>query len=796
IRKLASRGPLLLAIDDYQWLDRPTARVVEFALRRLTTETVRAIVASRPPSADWERILGRDVITRMAVGPLSLSALYHLLYERLGVALGRPTLLRVHETSGGNPFYALELTRELLEHREDEYRGRPLPLPEGLNELLQRRLGRLPVRTRRLLFIAAAMPSPRLEDLLMVEPDTNAAKLDDELEQVERAGIIELKEGVIRFAHPMLAAAAYSAATRSERDRLHSLLAVSVADPEEASRHLSLATHGPDSKAAANLDEASARALARGATDVAALFAEQALRTTPVDHPEDIYRRALIAGDRTLSAGNQTRARELFDRAVMAANPGDQMATALLRRAELATPLGYATALCEQALLETEDAALQSRIYRTIGGIAYALGDVAAAERTAREAVRLAEGGDDRSALGLALAELAHWTFCGGGGYREDVFDRAVSLDASAGAISPRSHYAKITMDAGHLDNAKAQLVRLLEEATFTGSLQGVAAHHLHLAQLMMWMGNFALAIEHADESLLLHEYAVQPSAPRHVKAMSQACLGQIDSARSEAKAGLAEAERSENVLLTIYNLHVLGFAELSLGNHPGARDYLDRAIKLHRPRWNREFGDAHFVPDQIESLVALGELDQAEDLVVWMEEVGATTRRPWTLATGSRSRAVILAARGSTDEADQALGDSLAHHDDLPMPFELARTLLIHGSLQRRRKQRAAATESLSQAHQLFLGMGATLWAAKAVTELDRIGVRSRAQPALTPVERNIASLASQGHSNREIADLLFVSRKTVESNLTHIYRKLGIRSRAQLGAALDQAGMKVVVK
>jgi DNA-binding NarL/FixJ family response regulator len=351
-------------------------------------------------------------------------------------------------------------------------------------------------------------------------------------------------------------------------------------------------------------------------------------------------------------------------------------------------------------------------------------------------------------------------------------------------------------MDAGYLEKAQGQLDQLLEEATAQGDLQGVATHRLHLAQLEMWKGNFHRAIEHADESLLLHEYSDQPSAPRHVKAMSLACIGRVDLARQEAEVGLDEAEKSKNVLLTLYNLHVLGFIELSSGNPSAAHIHLSNAIELHRPRWNREFGDAHFVPDEVEALLAIGDLDQAEDLVLWMEQVGAATGRTWTLATGARSRGLLLAALGRMAEADQALQTALRHHQELPMPFELARTLLVHGTLQRRRKQRARAAQTLNQAHDIFVAQGSPLWAEKAQAELARIGVRSQIQRSLTPIEQRTALLASQGCNNREIADLLFVSRKTVEATLTHVYRKLGIHSRAQLGTVLSQSGNKTPPK
>lgn len=795
VDQLANQGPLLIGVDDYQWLDRPTSRVLEFALRRLTDHPLRALVSSRSPaSTTWERALGQARIIKLTLGPLSPSALYNLIYERLGVPLGRPTLLRVHETSRGNPFFALELARELLEHREDEYRGGPLPLPGELIELLHRRLKRLSPRMLRLLLAIAAMSSPQIDDLRKLLPKEGS--LAPDLDKAEHAGIIHVGQGTVRFTHPMLAAAAYAAATRSERDRVHARLSALVTDPEEASRHLALATHDPDEGAATTMAEAAASAQARGATDIAAHFAEQALRVTPPQNREEVFSRALAAGDLALAAGNQARARELFDQAVALSTQGRERALGLLRKADLASPLRYATDLCEQALLEADEPSLLSRIHRTLGSICYAMGDVGAAEQNAKQAVELAEQGGDHQALGLAIAELAHWTFCGGGGYREDLFKKAVSLESSCAASSPRSHYAKITMDAGHLERSRVQLDQLLEEATGKGDLQAVAAHRLHLAQLETWLGNFRLAIQHADESLLLHEYSDQPGAPRYVKAMSLACLGQVDLAREEAKAGLAEAERSENVLLTIYNLHVLGFVELSLDNPAAARPHLDRAIELHRPRWNREFGDAHFVPDQIEALIALGDLGRAEDLVAWMEEVGTSTARPWALATGARSRAILLAAQGGSEEADQKLRDALSYHRQVSMPFELARTLLFQGTIQRRHKQRASAAETLRRARAIFTDLGSPLWAAKAATELGRVGVRSRAQSALTPIELHVASLATQGHNNREIADLLFISRKTVEANLTHIYRKLGIRSRAQLGTALPRGGSQTPSK
>jgi DNA-binding NarL/FixJ family response regulator len=191
-------------------------------------------------------------------------------------------------------------------------------------------------------------------------------------------------------------------------------------------------------------------------------------------------------------------------------------------------------------------------------------------------------------------------------------------------------------------------------------------------------------------------------------------------------------------------------------------------------------------VPDAIEVLVGLGHVSQARDLLQWIEGIGAATGRPWTLATAHRCRALVEAADGNLDAALDSAVSALEHHERLPLPFERGRTLVVKGTLQRRRRQKRAARETLESALDIFDRLGAPLWARKARREIDRIGVRSEAQRGLTPVEERIARLAAAGHTNREIASTLFISIKTVEDNLSRIYRKHGIRSRAQLGALI----------
>jgi DNA-binding CsgD family transcriptional regulator len=782
LRELARAAPTMVAIDDPQWLDTPTRQALGFALRRLDAEPIAVVLTRR---TDWlaDALLQHLPVTRLAVPPLSLGATYQLVHARLGVALARPALVRVHETSGGNPFFSLELARAWIDRGGVADVGH-LPVPERLGDLLRRRLEDLPERTRRVLLLTAAMAAPSVQEL----QQATGRPIEHDVARAEMAGVIDSSDGTVRFTHPLMAATVYDAAPAAERRMVHRELADIVQDPEERARHLALTSPEPAEALAAALDDASARVARRGATDVAATFAQQALEFTPASDHDATFRRATAAGVHALAAGDRSRARALFERAVADGHPGPGRAEALRCLAELSTPLGHGLALCDRALLDAgTDAAVASRIHRTRGAIAYFLGDVPAAEYHAGLGVELAERSGDDQALGMAIAELAHWTYCGGGGVRRDLFEYAISLDGSAGASSPRSHMAKVVMDNDGHDEARDLLTRLLGETMETGDLYSASTHLFHLAELDVWAGDWRGAIEHAEESLQLRQHLDQPGAPLYVEAMARACLGDVDEARSLAEAGLVEARRAEDVVFRMQNLHVLGFVELSLGNHEAAQAFLGEATDLMRPRWNREFGDCHMVPDEIEALVALGDLARAEDLVAWMDEVAGATQRAWTVATGARSRALVEAARNDLVGADATLERALAAHERLPMPLELGRTLLTRGIVQRRMKRRAVARETLERALALFEGRGATLWAERARSEIARIGVRSGAQVDLTPVEQRIAALVAQGCTNGEIAATLSLSRKTVEANLSRSYRKLGVRSRAELVARLS---------
>lgn len=774
LRCLAGAGPLVLAVDDFQWLDGPSQRVLGFALRRRGTAPIRMIATQRLRAAP-ENVFDAIATMRLHLVPLSMASTYQLVHVKLGVALPRPALVRIHETSGGNPFFALELARGLIERGDKSMIGL-LPVSQRLSDLLSQRLASFEGESRQMLLVAAALGTSSVHDLEV------AAGFDIEkhLSLAEQAGVLDSGDGLVSFTHPLLAAAIYDGASSADRRAIHRDLATKVVGPEAHAAHLALSTTEPDEDVAAALVAGARSAARRGATDVAARIAERAVELTP--GPTLASRRAMDAGRYAMAAGDRSRARFLFEQALKNAGPGPDRAEALLFLAKVAQPLSDGLALCDQALREARGTpAISSHIHRTRGAIAYFLGDVPSAERDAQLAVELAEQGGDPPALGMALAEWGHWIFCGGDGIRRDLFDRAIALDASAEAQSPRSHIAKVLMDGDALEEARSRLLELLDEAMRNGMVHSSTTHHVHLGELELWSGNWELAIQHAEESLQLGEHTDRPSAPLYVKAMAHACYGNIREANRLARLGLEEAERSEDVVYAMQNLHVLGFAQLSLGKHELALGYLGRATQLLRPRWNKEFGDCHVVPDEIEAALSCGDLDRAEDLTMWMENI-SQRGRAWTRATAARSRALVQSARHDLQSARVAIEEALLAHESLLMPFELARTHLVHGVILRRMKRRAAAREALEQALALCNHVGAALWTAKAEQEIARLGVRDVAQTQLTPVEERIAVLVTEGRKNREIATALSISAKTVEANLTRIYRKLSIRSRAEL--------------
>ena len=355
LRGLARDGPVLVAVDDVQWLDPPSALALGFAIRRLRHEPIGVLLARRVEARarlplELDRPLAAGPLERIAVGPLALGSLAEMLHARFDVRFPRPTLRRIHAVSGGNPLYALELGRALAHEPARLEAAMDLLLPDELTSLLGDQLARLPAETQDALAVAAALAYPTVELLAQVVEGPS----DRWLQPALRAHLIEVDDGRIRFTHPLRASAARSRTSPAGRREIHARLAAIVVDPEERARHLVLAADGPDEATASALDEAARRANARGAADAASELAAMAGRLTPPDRLDDIRRRNLSEADYAQYAPDPLRARSLAERLLAICPPGPARGEALSLLGGIHVGLDWraALALIRQALAE------------------------------------------------------------------------------------------------------------------------------------------------------------------------------------------------------------------------------------------------------------------------------------------------------------------------------------------------------------------------------------------------------------------------------------------------------------
>ena len=242
IRVLAEDAPLVLAIDDAQWLDSPSADALAFAARRLRDQPIGFLLARRAEASGGSRVeletaLDSDRLTRLVIGPLDIRLLDRLLRAQLGKQFLRPALVELQRVSGGNPFFALELGRALLTRDVSPAPGEPLPVPATLNELVRERLARIPTAAREAALIVSALARPTVE---LVGAAAGGGGATTALERAAAAGVLEVADGRVRFSHPLLASVVYRAAGGTQRLELHRRLADVVDDPDQRARHLSL----------------------------------------------------------------------------------------------------------------------------------------------------------------------------------------------------------------------------------------------------------------------------------------------------------------------------------------------------------------------------------------------------------------------------------------------------------------------------------------------------------------------------------------------------------------------------
>jgi DNA-binding CsgD family transcriptional regulator/tetratricopeptide (TPR) repeat protein len=801
LRAIAERSSVVVAVDDVQWLDTASALTLQMALRRLDRERVGFLATLREAPGvtvplDLERSFREGLLTSLSLPPLSLGALHHLLRERLALELARPELVRVHTETGGNPFYALELGRELVRTGATLELGKRLPVPGNLATLLRKRLGRLPSETRDALLAVAALHRPALE--LIAATQTDPERVMGALEPAEREGIVELDGTRIRFTHPLFASICYEQAPLSKRRAVHALLADAVQEGEERARHLALAAEGPDAAIAVDLEAAAHAAEARGAIAAAELM-ELAGKLTPLSEPEGRLHRRYRAAWLYLHSGAREHGVRILEQLLPELPEGARRSEVLfwLVSARLPASLPEIVRTFGEALIEAAgDDGLSSRLL-TVSSSYRLYFDPKGAQVQAQAALARAERAGDARSVARAIARLA-FVETSTQEITPGLLDRGLSLERELEVgqsfmfhDSPMAMLGLRLMLGDELERARAILEPKIGMASDT--MRAYALFHM---VILDWLGDrWQSGLERAHAALELAEqvdHEVVHAWALHAAALVEAHLGRVEQARAHAEESLGISRALSDEVTTIRNLSVLGHLELALGNLDPAAGYLrELPGRLVSLGWNEPSSPVW--PDTIETLIALGELAQARRYLTQYEERARRASRR-TLASAARCSGLLAAAEGDLETAREGFERALAELREPPYLFERGRILLSCGSVRRKARQKRGAREALEQARAVFDALGARLWAEKAADELRRISGRKAASGELTETELRVASLAAEGLTNKEIAAALFMSVHTVEWHLTHVYRKLGLHSRAELAHRLTLAADEAV--
>ena len=782
VRALAARGPLLVAIDDLQWVDAASGDVLAFAARRLEAEPVSFLVARRPGAAPGvEQALERTALERLEMRSLSLGATRRLLSDQLGLSLPRHLLRRVFDSTLGNPLFVLEIGRSLAVHGLPAM-GEDVPLPDAVDDLLGTRVAEQPRPVRRVLLALALQADLRVQQLVEI---SDAAAVEKGVD----AGVLLLEGDRARPSHPLLAAAVRRRARAPERRELHVQLAAVVADAELRALHLALAARLPDEELAATAAAAAAGASARGAARDAVVLADHALRLTPPESAQRSARLLALAGYLEV-AGERRRVTDLLTPEVESLSTHDRV-LAWLRLSEggAISSVYDSEAYLELAWPETEgDPTLRAYVLaKRACQIAASVRRIRETEAWALEA--LAASGDDAVLQRLALHGLG-WAQALRGRPIDDVCERFRAASDAAFHItdSPDPVAGLRLLWRGHVDAAREVLTQFMILADARGEEVSYALQRMQVCDLELRAGEWEAAARLLDEWESADRKLLISATYERSRGLLAAGRGFPEEAERWAASAIAGAEPGGYNWQLLEGWRARGIAAL-LAREPGVAAGSLGAVWAHMEReCVDELGAFPVAPDLVEALAELGELDEARRVADRLRGLAQEQEHPWGLASARRCDALVaLLADGHSEAAVGDLAGAAEAYGALGLRFDRARSLLALGRALRRVRKWGAARESLEAAATAFDELGSPGWADQARSELSRVGGRRPStSDELTPSERRVAELAVDGLANKEIASTLFVSVRTVEEHLKKTYAKLGIRSRTQLARHL----------
>ena len=818
LRELAVTAPVWLVVDDLQWVDQPTAEILDFVARRLAElPGVRLLAAARTPDGDAVACAGQlrlraAGIPELAVPPLAAAGLDRMIRRQTGLPLSPRTVHQIHRVTGGNPFYALEVARALPPDHAALAPAESLPIPLGLRDLLLRRLRDLPAPTRSVLLLASAAARPTLTVLRAAAAAAAvaaaAAGADDagpNLTTAERLGVIRVApDGQVRFEHPLVRAAIYADATSQARRAAHCHLAAAVTEPVERARHLALAHPHENEQVAGTLMAAAASARRRGAPASAAELATLAAERTPGQDPDRRTRRLLAAADYSCDAGLRDDARRVAAAVLAGSESARHRIPArlvLLRCAGQA--MTSAGPLIADGLAEAAgDEALAAPLWCWSATRELAAGRLVQAAAQAGKAAELASRVGDVATQVAALTRLAHVQSLAGQPEGEAVLRRALDAAERAGrpavdSWEPRRRQAMFDLYANRLGVAEHRLVALVDGVGEAVGVEGLAAMLVTLTEVRVRAGACQAALDSAHRAVRAFEDVGCSCGPAlFAAALAEGAGGSPVASREFAEAGIRASRVDGDQYFLLCNLTVLGRAHLLADEPVRAAEVLREAHAIEDAIGIADPAVGFWHADLAEALVACGALDEAAQLVASVGTQARLLDRPGVAAALTRAEALRQVALGKVADGAEALVSAAQRQHHLSLPLEEVRTLVALAGLERRRRRVRAARAALTEAYDLCVRAGARPWIARVGADLRRMSepVDSGGTiGALTPAEWRCAELAGTGATNREIAAALFLSVKTVEATLSRIYRKLSVRSRTELARTVARHAPRV---
>jgi DNA-binding CsgD family transcriptional regulator len=757
----ARTAPVLLVVDDAQWLDPQSAGLIEFAMRRRPGPRIRVLAASTSRSP--VRLCPAPVAD-LAVPPLDQDALTTLLEER-----GLPCKIasRLHRESAGNPFVALALSRG-----------------GDAREWAASRLSEISGKSRETLVVAALATEPTTALLLRAGRED----AERELREAETAGLITKNRDKVRFTPPLLAERVIDGTTAHERSAIHGALSRAAVDPIDALRHRALRTLKPDAAMAHALADAARRCAQRGADRTAAELYVLAADRCPHGLAADRLDWLVVAARTALTGGSPALARRAAD-AVLATEsaPAPHRVRARLVLIDLAGQdlAGMAETFAAALAEAGDDPALLAPVRLRLTWQAFLAGDVDRAADEARQAEWAAHAAGDPATGAMALSALAQIRRTRGEPRWRDDLDRALALPVAPKPdwlhYGPQYTAARFALFDDRLDEARADLLALLAVAEHDRVGEARVEVLRSLSEVATRAGRCQEALRYAHRATRAAQDAgLSPGPTWYTAAVAELAGGSLAAAAGFARRGIRASEQESDGLYLRRNLHALAQSELRAGDTRAGVATLRRLRDLEAETGSADPMIVRWHADLAAGLAALGEHDSASATLMRARLVASRLGAVPALAGYlDRAAAIVESESGRADDAVQLSTAAATLFEKLRQPVEQAHALLVAGGAERRRRRYAAARVAIGAALALFMAADARPWA----EETERVLTRTETpDQGLTSTELRIAAMVRDGASNREIAARLYLSVKTVEATLTRVYRKLGVRSRTQL--------------